>query len=37
MKFYDRKKEVLADIRKDAFERFEAVLKKYRDQRPKTE
>src|SRR5215211_6479570 len=31
MKFYGPKHEALADIRKDAFERFEAILKKYRD------
>jgi hypothetical protein len=37
MKFFDPKHEELVDIRKDAFERFEAILKKYRDQRPKTE
>jgi hypothetical protein len=36
MKFYGPKHEALADIRKDAFERFEAILKKYRDQRPKS-
>jgi len=37
MKLFSPKQEELADIRKDAFERFETILKKYQDQRPKTE
>jgi len=35
MKFYSPSQDVLADVQKDAFYRFEAILKKYRDQRPK--
>lgn len=37
MKFFSLKQEELADIRKDAYNRFAAILQKYRDQRPKKE
>jgi hypothetical protein len=36
MKFFSPKQEWLADIGKEAFEQFESVLEKYREQRPKT-
>jgi hypothetical protein len=34
MYFYDTKHEFVADVRHDAFPQFEAILEKYRDQRP---
>jgi len=37
MKFYSARLELLVDIRKDAARKFEAILKSYRDQRPKSE
>ncbi len=37
MKFYGPKHESLADIRKDAFDQFQVILKRYQDQRPKAE